>query len=281
MSTSKSHTTSDRQAKVARLRQEQQARERRTRLLIGAAAVLAIAGIGVGIALAVRHDPTPVAATRQVLPTTPTGAVTVEQAPTSVPDRSGISGVLAWDTTGWPGDGSAHAGALEHDHVAGPVTYAVTPPVGGPHSATWMNAGVYTAPIPSERAVHNLEHGAIWITYDPSLPAAQVTALTAFVTKQSPIAESARAVGENGQSNRYLDLSPWATSSLPTPIVMSAWGHQLRLTSATDPRMQQFVDTFRANATYSPELGSAVDGVPVPTGGRPASDGGAVPNPAG
>ena len=270
MATPKLRTTSDRQAKVARMRQQQQAGERRKRLLIALAAGLVVVGIGVGIALAVRRDPTPVAASQQVLPTTPTGALTVEQAPTSVPDTSGVSGVLAWDTTGWPGDGSAHAGALQHDHVEGPVTYAVTPPVGGPHSATWMNAGVYTAPLPSERAVHNLEHGAIWITYDPNLPAAQVTALTAFVTKQTMIAEPAQVVGQAGLSNRYLDLSPWATNTLPTPIVMSAWGHQLRLTSADDPRMQKFVDTFRNSATYSPEHGSPVDGVPVTTGGRPA-----------
>jgi len=262
------------------MRQQQQAKERRTRLLIALAVGVVVVGIGVGIVVAVRHDPTPVTASQQVLPAALAGAVTVEKAPTSVPDKSGISGVLAWDTTGWPGDGLAHPGALEHDHVEGPVTYAVTPPVGGPHSATWMNAGVYTAPIPSERAIHNLEHGAVWITYAPNLPAAEVDALTAFVTKQKPISESVQAVGVAGQSNRYVDLSPWANSSLPTPIVISAWGHQLRLTSAADPRLQQFVDTFRANATYSPEFGSAVDGVPVPTGGQPATDGAAVANPA-
>ncbi|WP_295698860.1 DUF3105 domain-containing protein [Lapillicoccus sp.] len=280
MATPKQQATSDRQAKVARMRQEQQARERRTRLLIGLVALVVVAGIGVGIGVAVRQGPAPASSSSQVLPTTPTGAATVEQAPTSVPDTSGISGVLAWDTTGWPGDGSAHAGALEHDHVEGPVTYAVVPPVGGPHSATWMNAGVYTAPIPSERAVHNLEHGAVWITYDPNLPAAEVTALTAFVTKQSPISEPAQAVGQSGQSNRYVDLSPWASNTLPTPIVISSWGHQLRLTTADDPRMQKFVDTFRASSTYTPEAGSPVDGVPVSTGGQAATDGGALPNPA-
>jgi hypothetical protein len=75
---------------------------------------------------------------------------------------TGISGVLAWDTEGWPGNGDRHTGALEHQHVTGRVNYAVVPRVGGPHNAIWMNAGVYTKPIPSGRAVHNLDHGAVW-----------------------------------------------------------------------------------------------------------------------
>jgi hypothetical protein len=198
-----------------------------------------------------------------------------------VPNTSGISGVLAWDTTGWPGDGSDHTGALEHDHVTTPVKYAVLPPVGGPHNPVWMNAGVYTKPVPTERAVHNLEHGAVWITYNPSLPASEVKTLTAFVTKQTLIPEPASEVGFSGESNRYMDLTPWTSNSLPSPIVISSWGHQLRVTSPTDPRLQKFVDTFRYQKKYSPEYGGPVDGVPIQSGGRAALDGGTKANPPG
>jgi len=206
----------------------------------------------------------------EILPAPLTGAVTTDKAANRVGDTSGITGVLAWDTTGWPGDGSTHAGALKHDHVAGPVNYAVVPPVGGPHSSEWMNAGIYTKPVPSERAIHNLEHGAVWITYSPNLPATQIADLTAFVTKQTVIAEPPASAGAKGSSNRYIDLSPWASDTLPSPIVISAWGHQLRLTSPTDPRLQQFVDTFRHSKVYNPEYGESVDGIAVSTGGRPA-----------
>lgn len=217
----------------------------------------------------------------QIIPAASSGGPTTQAAATAVPDTSGVSGVLAWDTTGWPGDGAAHAGALEHTHVSGPVDYSIVPPVGGPHDPTWMNAGVYTKPIPSERAVHNLEHGAVWITYDPDLPAASVAQLVAFVGRQTLIAESSSEIGIPGDANRYVDLSPWATSALPSPIVISSWGHQLRVSSPSDPRLQKFVDTFRNSPTYSPEYGGAVDGIPVETGGRAASYGGTQPNPSG
>ena len=92
---------------------------------------------------------------------------------------------------------------MAHDHVAGPVTYSATPPVGGQHNADWMNYGVYDKPLPSERAVHNLEHGAVWITYQPSLPASEVSQLRTFVAKQtvSPSTE--------GAPSRYMDLTPY------------------------------------------------------------------------
>ena len=95
------------------------------------------------------------------------------------------------------------------------------------------------------------------------------------------IAESAQAAGIADQANRYLDLSPWATDTLPSPIVLSSWGYQLRVTSPADPRLQQFVNTFRNSAKYSPEYGSAVDGIPIQTGGPPALDGSKQSNPPG
>lgn len=272
-----------RQAVLAALKQEQQ-RAKRLRLGLAIGIPVVVIAVAVVFIVSVNSAPkkaTPAAHGGQIIPAAVTGATTAQSAVGSVPDDSGIAGVLAWDTSGYPGSGTPNSGTLEHAHVAGPVTYAVLPPMGGPHNATWMNAGVYTKPIPSERAVHNLEHGAVWITYNANLPAAEVSALTAFVTEQSLIPESAESVGIANDANRYVDLSPWASSDLPAPIVISAWGHQLRVTSPTDPRLQKFVDTFRHNAKYSPEFGAGVDGIPVETGGRAATDGGTQPNPAG
>ncbi|WP_100446641.1 DUF3105 domain-containing protein [Glycomyces xiaoerkulensis] len=49
--------------------------------------------------------------------------------------------------------------------------YEITPPAGGNHLSNWQNCEgvVYDAPIADGNAVHSLEHGAAWLTYDPDL----------------------------------------------------------------------------------------------------------------
>jgi len=274
--TSRREAESARRQRAAEIQQQQRRRERRRILLGGGVVLLLLVAIGVGV-FANLDKQVPSTSTNQIVPAAVTGQPTVEPAPSRVDNPTDITGVLAWDTAGYPGPGTPSSGTLGHDHVPGPVTYAVTPPVGGPHNGIWMNAGVYTKPVPSERAVHNLEHGAVWITYRPSLPADQVAQLVDFFKKQSMIDEPS----DQGRTNRFVDLSPWTDDSLPSPIVISAWGHQLQVTSHTDPRLQQFVDTFRHSKTYSPEYGSPVDGIPVQTGGQPAINGSSQPNPAG
>ncbi len=272
-----------RAAAEARLRAEKAAQRRRRLLVILGVVVTAVVVVGglTWLALSRKGAGSSSSSAAQIVPAAPTGATTKQADVRQVKDTSGIPGVLAWDTGDWPGAGTSTAsGILEHQHVNGPVVYSITPPVGGPHNPVWMNAGVYTRPVPAERAVHNMEHGAVWITYRPDLPASQVQELTQFVAKQSLIDESAGSQVP-GQKSRYIDLSPWTSNSLPSPIVLSAWGHQLRVSSPTDPRMQKFVDTFRNSTKYTPEDGSPVDGVPVQTGGRPAADGATQPNPPG
>jgi hypothetical protein len=273
---SRREAESARRQRAAEIQRAHQRRERR-RIVAGAIVVgLVVVGIGVGVFSNLHHAAASTT-THQIVPAAVSGTTTTQPTPQRVKNPTDIKGVLAWNTAGYPGPGTPGSGTLSHDHVAGPVQYAVTPPVGGPHNATWMNAGVYTTPVPSERAVHNLEHGAVWITYRPNLPASQVAQLVSFFNRQTLIPEAS----DGGRSNRFVDLSPWTGNDLPSPIVISSWGYQLRVTSPTDPRLQQFVDTFRHSSTYSPEYGSPADGIPVQTGGQPAVNGSSKANPAG
>ena len=225
---SKQTQSAARRARVEQLQREQRAKERRrTYLVVGGAAVVVIVVIAVVVVALTRGSSSGgttaspgLNVSDQIIPSTPTGATTTQKTPKQVPNPTDIKGVLAWDTSGYPASGKPTAGTLEHQHVTGPVKYAVLPPVGGPHNAIWMNAGVYTKPIPNERAVHNLEHGAVWITYNPNIPQSQVDQLVKFVSGQSLIPEDEQT--SPGQANRYVDLSPWAQSDLPSPIV-----HQL------------------------------------------------------
>jgi hypothetical protein len=250
----------DRQARIEAMRAKERARQRRVRLAwLGGGGVVIAAVIAVIVVVALSGGGTTSSAggtttSAEVTPPGVTGTVTTQPPATTVPNTTGISGVVAYVTTGWPAtsNNGPVSKALGHAHVTGPVTYSVTPPVGGDHNATWMNCGVYSRPVPNERAVHNLEHGAIWITYSPSLPAAQVSQLRAFFARQTMLNPSGQG------SSRYVDLTPFP--GLPSPIVASAWGFQLRLTSPTDPRLQQFVNKFRVSQQYSPEYGAPCTG---------------------
>ena len=255
---------------MEKLQREQKARERR-RLMIGAAVgVVILLGVVAAVSFSLHNTSSSASGVEKpALPSTPTGSTVEQKPPARVQNPTDIKGVLAWNTGDWPGPGTTGPTALSHDHVEGPVKYVVSPPVGGPHNPTWMNAGVYTKPVPPERAVHNLEHGAVWITYRPDLAKSQVNQLVALFQKQSMIPEPQ----DGGLSNRYMDLTPWSSNDLPAPIVISSWGFQLRVQSASDPRLQQFIDTFRHSQKYTPEFGAPVDGIPVETGGQPAISG--------
>jgi hypothetical protein len=128
-------------------------------------------------------------------------------------------------------------------HVANAVTYKETPPVGGEHNNYWQQCAIYDKPIHNEHAVHALEHGAVWITYRPDLPKAKVDALK----------EVASSTGQQD----YMLVSPYP--NLPSPVVVSSWGHQLKLTDPADPRLGAFIKKFQ-NGPDTPELGASCGG---------------------
>jgi hypothetical protein len=246
----------DRKAKIEAMRARQRAQERRRRLIWfggGGTVIIAIV-VAVAVAVVSSGHGSSTTTSSEVVPPAVTGQTAVQAPAVTAPNTTAISGVVAYDTTGYPA-GSSNGpanGALSHLHVTGPVRYSVTPPVGGQHNAVWMTCGVYDKPVPSERAVHNLEHGAIWITYQPSLPSSVVSQLRTFFARQTVLSPA------GGGGSRYIDLTPYP--GLPAPIVVSSWGFQLRLSSPADPRLQQFVDKFRASQKYAPEYGSPCTG---------------------
>jgi hypothetical protein len=117
--------------------------------------------------------------------------------------------------------------------------------VGGNHAPLWQNCGFYDAPIASENAVHSLEHGAVWITYQPDLAPEQVDLLRRLARRQT-----------------YVLVSPYP--NLPAPVVASAWGHQLGLNSADDPRLNQFVRAFRLGPQAPEREGPCTGGAGAP-----------------
>ena len=136
------------------------------------------------------------------------------------------------------------------EHKTGSLTYATNPPVGGDHNPRWQNCNgdVYTAPIPKEHAVHSLEHGAVWVTYKQGLPADQVDKLKSKVEGQD-----------------YMLMSPIA--GLDRNVSLQAWGYQLKLDSADDSRIDDFIRALRLNAAVEP--GAACSSGVTVTGNTP------------
>ncbi|MBV8539927.1 MAG: DUF3105 domain-containing protein [Pseudonocardiales bacterium] len=137
-------------------------------------------------------------------------------------------------------------------HVLTKVHYDHSPPVGGNHSPVWLNCGIYDIPVANENAVHSLEHGAVWVTYLPSLPPAELDSLRTLVKA------SYRGPG------RYVILSPYPGQS--APVIASAWGHQLTLQTPTDPRLQSFIDYFRQGPQDLERAGRCSGGTGSPIG---------------
>ncbi len=129
---------------------------------------------------------------------------------------------------------------LSRDHKEGPLSYPQTPPVGGAHSATWQNCGIYSASVHNENAVHSLEHGAVWITYQPNLSQQAVQQLQDVV-----------------RGHDHALLSPYP--GLPSPIVATAWGIQLQVKDAGDTRLTQFLSKYE-KGSQTPEPGAACSG---------------------
>ncbi|GAA1682735.1 DUF3105 domain-containing protein [Streptomyces yatensis] len=127
---------------------------------------------------------------------------------------------------------------LGRTHVQGTVKYAMSPPVGGNHNQVWQNCNgdVYTKPLANENAVHALEHGAVWVTYTDKASKEDIATLSERV-KKTP----------------YSMISPYQEQD--APIVLNAWGNQLDIQKASDPRVAAFFKKF-VQGKQTPEPGA-------------------------
>ena len=118
---------------------------------------------------------------------------------------------------------------LKQDHKPGMLSYpnsSDSPPVGGAHNAEPQSCQVYTAALANEHAVHSLEHGAVWITYNPSkASAADIKTLKALA---------------DGNPDRLMSPYP----GLKSAISLEAWGERVFVDKASDSRVKKFLVLF-------------------------------------
>ncbi|TCO57386.1 DUF3105 domain-containing protein [Actinocrispum wychmicini] len=131
------------------------------------------------------------------------------------------------------------------DHVMTPqrVAYDQAPPFGGRHDAEWAacNGVTYKKAVRTEHMVHALEHGAVWITYNPDKITGDDLAVLAAKVDGQP----------------YSVMSPYP--GLDHPVSLQSWGHRLKLDDPTDQRVDQFIKSLRQNPYTYPEPGATCD----------------------
>jgi hypothetical protein len=139
---------------------------------------------------------------------------------------------------------------LSADHTTDDVDYPQSPPVGGEHAPEWLDCGVYDVPVREENAVHDLEHGTVWISYAPDLDGDDVD-------------ELADLLPQNGIMAPYPDLT--------SPVVVTVWGRQLALEGADDPRLPLFIRTYGGGETAPEPFVTCAGGIRDPSGGAGVS----------
>ncbi|QEE60686.1 DUF3105 domain-containing protein [Salinibacterium sp. dk2585] len=148
------------------------------------------------------------------------------------PDDIAIEGLDTWSD-------------IDYQHIETPVDYegqyGMNPPAGGSHSQYWLNCGIYEEEQPAENAVHSLEHGAVWVTYNPD-----------------EVTDGELETLRDSLPSTYVILSPIA--DLDAPVIASAWGAQVRLDGADDERLGDFVEKYWQSGDV-PEPGARCDGV--------------------
>lgn len=219
-SAKKKADNAERKARIEEMRRAERARERRNRILTIAASTVVVAGLIVGGVVLVRSQ---------------------SDKSDTASDAKGSSGDSGHFVTGSDGV-RTWTGKLSRTHVTGTVSYPMHPPVGGNHNPVWLNCNgnVYTKAVKDENAVHALEHGAVWVTYTDKASKSDVATLAAKV-KQTP----------------YSLMSPYTNQT--SPIELSAWGHQLSVTSAADPEVAKFFETY-VQGKQTPEPGASCTG---------------------
>jgi hypothetical protein len=144
-----------------------------------------------------------------------------------------------------------HPFVVQQDHVdvaAGwdgrnPV-YELTPPAGGDHLGQWQTCtgSVYPAPIVDGNAVHSLEHGAVWLTYDPELvDEASAAALGLLITGRD-----------------YSLMSPYPGQGVA--VSLQSWGNRYQTEDVADPMIEAYLDTYILNERFNPEAMATCSG---------------------
>ncbi|THV42877.1 DUF3105 domain-containing protein [Glycomyces buryatensis] len=125
-----------------------------------------------------------------------------------------------------------------------PPTYEIAPPAGGNHLSQWQTCtgSVYAGAIVDGNAVHSLEHGAVWLTYDPALVDGDgIEQLTGLI-----------------EGRDYSFMSPYPEQG--KAVSVQAWGVQYQTDDLNDPKIEEFLNFYVQNGDNLAEMNATCEG---------------------
>jgi len=128
-------------------------------------------------------------------------------------------------------EGRKHVDDKEYDDSAEPLT-------SGAHASP-IPWGSYESDLKEVNTIHNLEHGGIYVSYQPNLPDEQVQAMKELLFEP---------YGDSEFKPKKVILAPRAANS--SPIVVSSWLRSMKLEKFD---AQKILDYYETNAGKSPE----------------------------
>ncbi|RRS00253.1 DUF3105 domain-containing protein [Glycomyces terrestris] len=137
-----------------------------------------------------------------------------------------------------------HPFVAQQDHVDAqtgwdgqPPVYELRPPVGGDHLGQWQTCtgSVYDAPLVDGHAVHSMEHGAVWLTYDPELVEPEAVEALALLI----------------QGRDYTLMSPYPEQG--AAVSLQSWGNRYQTDDPADQAIEAYLDAYVLNDRFNPE----------------------------
>ena len=111
--------------------------------------------------------------------------------------------------------------------------YTSNPPTSGPHFTDPASWGIKTEELPDETLIHNLEHGGVWVSYQPDkVDTATIDKLTNLVKQYR-----SKVILEPRKANDH-------------PIAVVSWGRIMTLDSYDEQQLKGFIDR---NRNHGPE----------------------------
>ena len=145
---------------------------------------------------------------------------------------AGVLVIRSFDI-GAPGEKIATSGVGQHLPDGQAISYDTTPPIGGPHWPSPAAWGVSGTTVPDARAVHNLEHGGIVVSYN-AIPADDLARLKAL-----PGSLSRDRFNEVKMVIHPYDRIPAGT------LVLTAWGWRQQLAAYDEAAVRAFYDAHQ------------------------------------